>query len=91
MRIGFSSSVVMPKLWNSSQSLGRCCTSGEMICFGAFSSVSALATTKALRPVSGSKGTCATWLLSSSSMSTPPCASASWSARGNACESVIEK
>ena len=56
MRIGFSSSVVMPKSWNSSQSLGRCCTSGEMICFGAFSSDSALATTKAFRPVSGSNG-----------------------------------
>ena len=43
-----------------------------MICFGAFSSESALATTKALRPVSASNGTCATRLLSSSSMSMPP-------------------
>jgi len=43
-----------------------------MMFFGAPSSESALATTKALRPVSGSKGTCATWLLSSSSISTPP-------------------
>ena len=43
-----------------------------MISFGAPMSVSALATTKAFRPVSASNGTVAMSPLSSSSMSTPP-------------------
>ena len=40
--------------------------------FGAFRSHSALATTNAFSPVSGSKGMRAMWFGSSSSMSTPP-------------------
>ena len=51
---------------------GRCCTSGEMISFGAPISESALATTKALSPVSASNGHIGDGFLSSSSMSTPP-------------------
>ena len=43
-----------------------------MICLGAFSSDSALATMKAFRPVRGLNGTLTIWLLSSSSMSMPP-------------------
>ena len=43
-----------------------------MMALGALMSVSALATTNALSPVSASNGTLAIWSLASSSMSTPP-------------------
>ena len=62
-----------------------------MIGLGALSSDSALATTNALSPVSGSNGTFATSDLSSSSMSMPPwCVSVIVGAL-NRVESVIEK
>ena len=81
----------MPKSWNRSHRFGRCCTSGEMICFGALSSDSALATMKAFSPVSGLNGTLTICVLSSSSMSMPPwCVKVIVGAR-KCVESVSEK
>ena len=62
-----------------------------MISFGAPMSVSALATTNALSPVSASNGTWATSPLSSSSMSTPPIWVSVMAGARNSVELVIAK
>ncbi len=92
MRIGFNSSVVIPKSWKSSHSFGRCCTSGEMICFGAFKLGQCVRHDEGLQPGERlERHLLARSALSSSSMSMPPwCVKVIVGAR-NCVESLIEK